>query len=128
MHGKFHDQAYTKWIVIRGQLWGHNDTPFGWPTPGGRNSCSVVGRPLGVFGGLSYRLVIFFFNIVPLIMEFTSGSQMSQNLDSIWNRVSSGTQSSTILCLAGGHPWTSLRACTRMATCRASLLPTKYFL
>jgi hypothetical protein len=33
--GKFHDQGDAKWIVIRGQLRGHNDTPF-------------------VFGGLSY--------------------------------------------------------------------------
>jgi hypothetical protein len=32
--GKCHDQGDAKWIVIRGQLWGHNDTPFGWPTPG----------------------------------------------------------------------------------------------
>jgi hypothetical protein len=24
--GEFHDQAYTKWIVIRGLLRGHNDT------------------------------------------------------------------------------------------------------
>jgi hypothetical protein len=32
-----------------------------------------VGRPQGVFGGLIYyQLPIFFFNIVPLIMEFTS--------------------------------------------------------
>jgi hypothetical protein len=32
--GKFHDQGEAKWIVIRGQLKGHNDTPFGRPTPG----------------------------------------------------------------------------------------------
>jgi hypothetical protein len=31
--GKFHDQGGAKWIVIRGQLRGHKDTPFGWPTP-----------------------------------------------------------------------------------------------
>jgi hypothetical protein len=46
--GEFHDQADAKWIVIRGQLRGHNDMPFGWPTPGG--------RPQGVFGGFSYYL------------------------------------------------------------------------
>jgi hypothetical protein len=32
--GKFHDQGDAKWIVIREQLRGHNDTPFGQPTPG----------------------------------------------------------------------------------------------
>jgi hypothetical protein len=26
---KSHDQADAEWIVIRGQLRGHNDTPFG---------------------------------------------------------------------------------------------------
>jgi hypothetical protein len=31
------------------------------------------GQPQGIFGGLSYyQLVILFFNIVPLIMEFTT--------------------------------------------------------
>jgi hypothetical protein len=55
MHRKFHDQADTKWIVIRAQLWGHIDMPFGQPTPGRPISRSVVSRPQGVFGGLSYR-------------------------------------------------------------------------
>jgi hypothetical protein len=32
--GKFHDMGDAKGIVIRGQLWGHNDMPFGRPTPG----------------------------------------------------------------------------------------------
>jgi hypothetical protein len=27
--GEFHDQGDAKWIVIRGQLRGHNDTPCG---------------------------------------------------------------------------------------------------
>jgi hypothetical protein len=31
---EFHDQGDAKWIVIRGQLRGHNDTPFGQPPPG----------------------------------------------------------------------------------------------
>jgi hypothetical protein len=31
--GKFHDQGDAKWIVIREQLRGHNNTPFGRPTP-----------------------------------------------------------------------------------------------
>jgi hypothetical protein len=46
--GKFHDQEDAKWIVIRRQLWVHNDTPFG-----------LIGRPgfghtQGVFGVFSY--------------------------------------------------------------------------
>jgi hypothetical protein len=32
-NGEFHDQGDTKWIVMRGQLRGHNDMPFGPPTP-----------------------------------------------------------------------------------------------
>jgi hypothetical protein len=34
VQGDFQDQADAKWIVIGGLLRGHNDTPFGWPTPG----------------------------------------------------------------------------------------------
>jgi hypothetical protein len=30
--GEFHDQEDAKWIVIRGQLRVHNDTPFGLAT------------------------------------------------------------------------------------------------
>jgi hypothetical protein len=30
--GQFYNQGDTKWIVIRGQLRGHNDTPFRRPT------------------------------------------------------------------------------------------------
>jgi hypothetical protein len=52
--GKFHDQRDAKWIVIRGQLRGHNDTPFGRPTPGRIIGRPGVGRPQGVFGGFSY--------------------------------------------------------------------------
>jgi ribosomal protein L21 len=47
--GEFHDQGDVKWIVIRGQLRGHNDTPFGWPTPGRPISRPGVRRPKGVF-------------------------------------------------------------------------------
>jgi hypothetical protein len=39
--GESHDQADAEWIVIRRQLRGHNDTPFGPPWGSG--------RPLGVF-------------------------------------------------------------------------------
>jgi hypothetical protein len=61
--GEFHNQGDAKWIVIRRQLKGHNNTSFRRPG---------VSRPQGVFGSLSYYyLVISFFNIVPLIMEFT---------------------------------------------------------
>jgi hypothetical protein len=34
--GKFHKQGDTKWIVIMVKLRGHNDMPFGQPTPGRR--------------------------------------------------------------------------------------------
>ena len=36
-------------LVIRRSLWGHNDTPFGRPTPGRPVGRPGVGRPLGVF-------------------------------------------------------------------------------
>jgi hypothetical protein len=69
---EFHDHGDAKWIVIRGQLWDLNDTPFGRPTlfrPIGRPG---VGCSQGVFGVFSYySLVIIFFSIVPLIMDFT---------------------------------------------------------
>jgi hypothetical protein len=42
--GEFHDQGDAKWIVIRGKLRGHDDAPFGRPTPS-----RPIGR-LGVFG------------------------------------------------------------------------------
>jgi hypothetical protein len=46
---------------------GCNDMPFGRPTPG-----RPTGRPPGLLVGFSYYyLVIIFYNIVPLIMEFT---------------------------------------------------------
>jgi hypothetical protein len=70
--GELHDQGDARWIVIRRELRGHNDTPFGWPTPGQPVGRPGVGCPKGVFGGFScYSLVMLFFNIVPLIMEFT---------------------------------------------------------
>ena len=46
--GGCHDQADAKWIVIRGPLRGHNDTPFGWPTPGWPIGQPGVGQPKGV--------------------------------------------------------------------------------
>jgi hypothetical protein len=68
--GEFHDQGDAKWIVIRGQLRGHNDTPFGRLTPGQPIGRPVVGCHQGIFGVLYYLLVLLIFNIVPLIMEF----------------------------------------------------------
>jgi hypothetical protein len=50
---EFHDQGDAKWIVIRGQLRGHNDTPFGRPTPGWPIGRLVFGCPQGVFGVFS---------------------------------------------------------------------------
>jgi hypothetical protein len=51
--GEDHDQGDAKWIVIRGQLRGHNDAPLGRPTPG---------RPIlatqGVIGVPSYYVTI----------------------------------------------------------------------
>jgi hypothetical protein len=44
----------AKWIVIRGQLRGHNDTPCGRPTPSWPIGRPGVVRPQGVFGGFSY--------------------------------------------------------------------------
>jgi hypothetical protein len=38
--GEFHDQGDAKWRLIKRQLRGHNDTPFGRPTPGW-----PIGRP-----------------------------------------------------------------------------------
>jgi hypothetical protein len=69
--GEFCDQGDAKRIVIRGPFSGHNDTPFGRPTPCRPISRPGVGCPQGVFGGLScYRLVILFSKILRLIMEF----------------------------------------------------------
>jgi hypothetical protein len=47
--GEFHDQGDAKWIVIRGRLIVHNDTPFGWPTPGRPIGRPGVGCQKGVF-------------------------------------------------------------------------------
>jgi hypothetical protein len=48
---KFHDQGDAKWMVIRAQLRGHNDTPCGRPAPGRPVGRLGVGRPQAVFGG-----------------------------------------------------------------------------
>jgi hypothetical protein len=70
---EFHDQGDAKWIVIRRQLRGHNDTPFGGPIPGQPIGCPGVGRPKGVIDVFHYyQLSIFFFYLVPLILELTN--------------------------------------------------------
>jgi hypothetical protein len=52
--GKFHGQGDAKWIVIRRPSRGHNDMPFGWPTPGQPVAHPGVGHPQGIFGIFSY--------------------------------------------------------------------------
>jgi hypothetical protein len=47
--GEFHDQEDAEWIVIRRLLWGHNDTLFGWPTPGRPIGHPGIGHPKGIF-------------------------------------------------------------------------------
>jgi hypothetical protein len=72
--GEFHDQGDAKWIVIRRQLRGHNDTPCGRRVPGR----PVAGRNLSFF--IYYQLVILIFNIVPLIMEFTEKKRKGRGM------------------------------------------------
>jgi hypothetical protein len=70
--GEFHDQGDTKWIEIRGSLWGHNDMTCGQPAPGQPIGCPRSGHPQGIIGVFSnYYLVILIFNIVPVISELT---------------------------------------------------------
>jgi hypothetical protein len=82
---------------------------------------------------------MMFFNIVPLIMEFTRNahctvfqclydctviqivSRTELNLD----RVSEALQSRSTLRPAGGHPWIGLIAGPEMAACRLSLFLMK---
>jgi hypothetical protein len=52
--GEFRDQGDAEWMVIKGQLRGHNDTPFGRPTPGRPVGRPGVGHPKGVLGGFRY--------------------------------------------------------------------------
>jgi hypothetical protein len=47
--GEFRDQGDANWILIRGQLRGHNDRPFGRPTPGQPIGRAGVGSLKGVF-------------------------------------------------------------------------------
>jgi hypothetical protein len=56
--GKFHDQGDAEWIVIRGQLRGHNDTPCGRPNPVRPIGRPRVGHPQGIFGGFSYYSLV----------------------------------------------------------------------
>jgi hypothetical protein len=47
--GGSHDHADAEWIVIRTQLRGHKDTPFGQPAPGRPSGRLGSGCPTGVF-------------------------------------------------------------------------------
>jgi hypothetical protein len=65
--GGCHDWADAQWIVIRGPLRGHDDTPFGRPTPGQPVGRPGAGHPHDVFGVFSYyQLVMLFLNMVCL--------------------------------------------------------------
>jgi hypothetical protein len=87
--GKSIDQGDAKWIIIiRGQLRGHNDTPFGRPTPGRPIGRPRVDHPQGIFcvylvlirqGGLVCSVTI---HIVPLTMKLTFGDSISIEDDS----------------------------------------------
>ena len=85
--GEFHDQGDAKWIVIRGPLRGHNDTPFGRPTPGRPIGRPGVGHPQGVFGVFSYyKLVMLFLNMVCLTVALVKshwirGQSLKELLD-----------------------------------------------
>jgi hypothetical protein len=56
-YGKFHNQGDAKWIVISRQLRGHNDTPFGCPTPSWPIGHPEVGYPQGVIGVFKLLLI-----------------------------------------------------------------------
>jgi hypothetical protein len=49
------DKADAEWIVIRRPVSGHNNSPFGRPTPGRLIGRPGVGHPQGVFGVLIYH-------------------------------------------------------------------------
>jgi hypothetical protein len=69
--GEFHDEADAEWIVIRGLLRGHNDTPFGRPTRGWPIGCLGVGHPQGVFGVFSYYWLVMLFLMMDLMVRLT---------------------------------------------------------
>jgi hypothetical protein len=59
----------AEWIVIRKPLWGHNNTPFGRPSPGRPIGRPGVGHPQGVFCIFGYyQLDMLFLNMVCLIV------------------------------------------------------------
>jgi hypothetical protein len=49
VQGGSHDQTDAEWIVIKTQLRGHNNTPFGQQAPGQPSSRPGSGRSSGVF-------------------------------------------------------------------------------
>jgi len=91
--GEFHDQGDAKWIVIREQSRGHNDTPFGRPTPGRPFGRPGIGLPASSWEPVSscriwwFKLLWIsniFINIVPFIMKFTHITLDSQTNDLGW--------------------------------------------
>jgi hypothetical protein len=55
---------------MRRPLRGHNDTPFGWPTPGRSIGRPEVGHSQDVFGVFfCYELVMLLLNMVCLTVE-----------------------------------------------------------
>jgi hypothetical protein len=71
-----HDQADAEWIVIRRPLRGHNDTPFGRPTPGRPIGRPGVCHPQGVFGAFRYyQLEMLSLTMVCLTVALACGAQ-----------------------------------------------------
>jgi hypothetical protein len=64
--GEFHDQGDAKWIVIRQQLRGHNDTPCGRPAPSRPVSRPESGQPQGVSGMYIIREPLRGHNVSPV--------------------------------------------------------------
>jgi hypothetical protein len=52
--GEFHDEGEAKWIVIRGQLIGHINTPCGRPTLAGLSAAWGLAARSGYLVVLSY--------------------------------------------------------------------------
>jgi hypothetical protein len=71
--GGSHDQADAEWIVIRTQLWGHNDTPFGRPAARQPSGQPPVGPPAGppaARGLAALRAYFVCFSYHQLVMLF----------------------------------------------------------
>jgi hypothetical protein len=70
----------------RGPLRGHNNTPFGRPTPGRPVGRLGVGHPQGVFGSFDfYQLVMLILNMVCLTvtLAFIYGWEV-EGVEPVW--------------------------------------------